>query len=751
MSTKPKVKNVKARSPAERPKPKKKKVKIRKKTTFTPGPIRVSPGARMGLNFRGPVATASQVGNTQLVVGTEIDLGQLDIATATFYTRLLQMGATMKQDDGVPQYDLFAAGLSYLVNRGILYSMNSDMALNKLPQIYEVIFNLLRAKTCFFSNGRIQYSALMDASHELPWTITTDVGTKYTFTPVVSSANTGTMLNGPITPSQEGYSALMASLQSSVGYGMKLVDLDEKKRGGYYTDPSAFARSYVYFGSGGSKAAGMYADAELEVPFKYPLFSRFVPYNVDDKVVARVFTPTSGSLGTPVGLSITDGEFNQFMLKNPITPIYKCLDLIEFAEIVANWLARVFTSSSGVANQAAPGNASVTPHTLGFTIYEFIFMIRQTVLSVFPEQCHSQFVAPIKATPSANNSVFQPLIVDTFGTPDIQGSAMLLPTFLVENLSMLRQVIVPLDSTKKSKQYGTKPKKLFHSAIPVWGVYSGDTIAEPTWTDSDNNQVPLFTPGVSPASYADCISAFSSTDKFNPNPWMRYHVSEWNLVVAGMGAAVTQVGPVTVDVNAERSLLHYTRVLSTSTLEKKPKGVGGEGYPESITKYIKNFYPTEVKREVKREKSTGYKVELIPPASSAQRITRSITGYGVFLTDTMPALHNLFIPSIRFDPEASDILVDSNYRVYTGEVSCVTTNAIEESVPVEAVRLKALGDNLVVNLLSNGKNAGNSLTSALQYVADHGLGSDFLKMLLGGAASLIPVVGPAISAAITAQ
>jgi len=533
---------------------------------------------------------------------------------------------------------------------------------------------------------------------------------------------------------------------------MKLVDLDDKKKGGYYSDRSAFARSYVYFGSGGSIGAGMYADAELEVAFKYPMFSRFVPYDQDDKVVSRVFVPTSGSLGTPVGLSITDGEFNKFMLKNPITPIYKCLDLIEFAEIVANWIARVFTTSTGVANSAAPSNNILTPQTFTFTIYEFIFMIRQTVLSVFPEQCHSQFMAPIRATPTSNNSVFQPLIVDTFGCPDLQASQMLLPNFLVENLSMLRQVIVPLESTRKSKQYGTKPKKLFHSAVPVWGVYSGDVIASPTWTDAQGDQQLLFAPGVSPGSFADCTSAVSNNSKFDPNPWLRFHISEWNQAVNGLGAAVSTVSPVMPDVNPERSLLHYTRVLVPSQVDNVRKG-GNESYPERVTKYIGNFYPTEVKREVKREKSgtPTTKVEIIPPASSAQRITRSLTGYGVFLTDTMSSLNFLFLPSIRFDPENPDILGDTNYRVYTGEVSSINSNTTEHSTAVEAIRIYTLANALVTNLLSGGKNSGNTLTSAVQFVTEHGLGSDFLKMLLGGAASLIPVVGPAISAAISGQ
>jgi len=200
-----KAKAVKTRNVAEQSqkKPKKKKVKIRKKVSASVGPIRVSPGARTGFNFRGPVPTSSMIGNTQLVLNTAMDLSQLDIAVATLYSRLLQMGATMKQDDGVPQYNAFAAGLSFLTNRGLLYASNADMSLNRLPQIFEVIFNLMRAKTCYFFNGKISYSADVDASHTLDWTFTTDVGTRYTYTPITSDANDIPLLFGSVTPTQK--------------------------------------------------------------------------------------------------------------------------------------------------------------------------------------------------------------------------------------------------------------------------------------------------------------------------------------------------------------------------------------------------------------------------------------------------------------------------------------------------------------------------------------------------------------------
>jgi hypothetical protein len=360
-------------------------------------------------------------------------------------------------------------------------------------------------------------------------------------------------------------------------------------------------------------------------------------------------------------------------------------------------------------------------------------------------------VSPVQGVPNQNNSLFLPFIVDSVGYPPVSSGIMMLPTFFVENLSMLKHVMYDVTQTNNSRKYATQPKKLRHNWVPVWGTYTGSKLTIPTFGEqstpifSENNTIPA-------CRFSDLISEGNSNNKVQINNFIPALILKWNQFIEGFAQNKSStLSPIQCDVNKNVSLLAYTRVLTTKPSDgvvetdtamppKRP------AYP--MDKFISNATPKKIVRTQSQKRNN--QVELIPPASYSDLFEQSITAHSPLSTQFYSALRYFILPTIRLDntgPE--DKLTLSGYTVYQGELSVAsaTTNVTYSYSGSEMERLTNVGQLCATGLYAPD-NKSNVLVQAIDTAVTTGQGSDFIRSLLGGIASVIPVVGPALGQAI---
>lgn len=660
------------------------------------------------------------------------------IALYTYASRALYLNKIVSAvDNSASAYDDFSQGLAWIWEGIYNYSQGTTYSLVDVPKIFGVLAKLLNSRTVKVGrSGYVNYTPAWEGDkQDFPRYYTTPTGAVYSL--ASPSDQPTTMVNVPaIAGTENGYSYLTRVTDDNRYFG-STIEKFENIHGMFEKDPSAFARNYGYFGSGGTITTALYSEAEIEVPFYYPQFSKFVKYETSDMVISRVFHPQSGGLCTPIGLSLTQGDYSYSDLKNPVPVIYKFLDFNQFYSMVGFWLSNLMSVSPGAIQGTNFTNES---HALPFSATDFQIILRQAILSNFPEQCHGQFIAPLQSN-TLGDSVFQPFIVDNITYPKANASNLLLPNFLVENLSMLQSIHIKPTTTKGSVNHNTVPKKVSYNCIPVWGVYSQDTPPNFNYLDATGVEVPLFssTSQIPLCQLWDCMAAGNVSQKVNINNYVDNLISIFNQNIEVYAANKSaKLAPLSVDRNKNVSLLHYTRVLEKFPVDMKKLETSNLEYPAD--KMISNTPKKALER-----KSSKKKIDAIQPATYYELYTYFITSVSPMGTDLSGALRYMLIPSIRLNALSGDKLTANAYQIYTGELDAsYSTNGLNAYSVAEIYRLYQLGAQLVTGPFS-ATDTTNVMTLAMDTITKAGQGSDLISSLLGGLASMIPVVGPMIS------
>jgi len=488
-----------------------------------------------------------------------------------------------------------------------------------------------------------------------------------------------------------------------------------------------------------------YNEVELEAPFQYPQFARFVPYDEADKVISRIFHPTVGGISTAVGQTLVE-ESNYSLLRNPIPAVYKFIDFYQVYTALCSYLVNLFEQNFTMND--APG---YVPDTLPCTQQEFMTMLRQALLTQYPSQVHAQFVAPQTGQPSQAVSIFEPFIVDSVLSPSNVYQSLLIPQFMQETLNMLKPCSTQVQRTPNSDKYKQPPKKLRHNFYPVWGVYSGDV--PPTFSFRYNGETkPLFQPD-DPANTWRLWDGMSSNNtivkyNFNAERFTRV-VTLWNDILTRNQNKSSTISPISGDSGPGVSLLMYTRVLEAinPTLASAPRNKYSSPLYDNIVNKPRGDIRTEKLERTESKKGKNAKpdkVDTIPPASYFDLYTQNILSHTPLAMDYFGSIRYFILPEIRVDTEGTDPVTLAAYSVYTGEVCCVSNTYGTAPSDNEVARLSIIGQMMTSGAFAADPN-NNALTNAVAELAKQGEGSDLIKSILGGMASLIPGVGGVIS------
>lgn len=636
-------------------------------------------------------------------------------------------------------------GLAYLNQSIFSFSSGATYDATQVPLIFGVLMKMLTARSVKVGrSGEVNYSPQWDTDNLIPYSYTTPVGSKYTAQDPVAAPYVN-MTYGAMLATKDGYTSTLRICDDSQFFGAKVVDL-ENVHGYFEKDPSAFARVYKYFGSGGTDATGLYAEAEIEVPFSYPHFSRFVQYDPQDKVISRVFHPVTGGLSSAIGLPLlySPKDYTYSDLKNPIPIVYKYIDFYQFYTQVAFWLAAAFSTS--LSN--LEGSTFLTkPDTLPFSAHDFMLSLRQAVLINFPDQCHGQFIAPLQN--QTGESIFQPFIVDTVGFPKSNANIMVLPEFFVENLSMLQPLRVK--PSKTETPYGTVNKKVSFNVVPVWGVYSKDVPPDVTYTDSSGNIRPLFSStSIIPAcNIWDLTTLNNNNQKVNINIFVDQIMTDYNnIVTTYLANKSAKMAQCSVDKAKHSTVLHYTRVLNTYNTDVK--------FSANDLLYPADRFITNKPRKAMEKQDSKKKLKdnvTIDPATYYDLYTDFITSTMPISKDVLGQLRYFLLPSIRLNPststQGSDIMTANAYQVYSGELDSVfSTDGNYSLTSAEVYRLFNVGSLCVTGMFA-ATDEPNTLLQAINIMNKSGSGADLVTSLLGGLVSMIPVVGPALGSLFT--
>lgn len=685
-----------------------------------------------------------KVGTNTLTIKTTMQTPVLVEALATYLSSLYCFNIPGSYADGdgdatTGVWTAAAAGAAYLGQGMYKLSLGSNIEVSKMPRIFDVLTQLLTTKTVRLGAGIVRYSPTWSEVFEFPEAFTTPTGAVWTCVQPGNSDVVSFTTNA-VPPSADDYSVLLKLSEQNKEFGSQVVEYSQNK-GLYTQDPSCYARVYSYFGSGGTPQIGCYNEVELEAPFQYPQFSRFVNYDLSDRVISRIFHPTVGGINTAVGQTLVQ-PCNYSLLRNPIPAIYKFIDFYQIYTVLCHYMVNVLEQSS-----ISAGTPDYVADTLPFTQEEFCVALRQALMTQYPSQIHGQFVAPQTGVPTQNVSVFEPFIVDSVTAASQAFASFLIPQFLQENLCMLKQTYSDISSTPKSDKFKTPPKRLRHNYYPVWGVYSGDIPPVFSFQTGEGSK-PLFTPAPGNAAtwrLWDAVSNQNPLEKFNFNS-IRFTsvVSAWNDALTRRQNVTSKIGPISGDEGPGVKLLLYTRVVEyipQGTLEGKSR-YSSPMYDSIVNKPGDRQAKEKDFKEKKKEKEK--KIDAVQPASYFDLYTEAILSHCPMAMDYFGAVRYFILPEIRLDAQGTDTLTQAAYAVYTGEV-CSVSNTMGTSPSDNEVSRLLLIAQLMTSGIFAASSDNNVLTQAASELLSHESGSDFIKSLLGGMASLIPGVGGVIS------
>jgi len=496
----------------------------------------------------------------------------------------------------------------------------------------------------------------------------------------------------------------------------------------YSQDPSCFARTYSYFGQNGVTTQGLVNDAELEVPFQMPSMAKFVNYNPEDTQIARVLKLQSGGPALNMAFALTDKQFHERHLKNPIPVIYKFLDLTELYMYVATTLAYAYSSQ-------VFSTAFTNPTPLPFSKYDFFILLRQAVLTQFgASQLQGQFLQPLNQS-SGTGQKFKPLVFDPCTIPISAYNTLILPQVIHENLSMLKSC-----SYLEPKRGGDSPVRVTY--VPVWGVYVDDELPDITY-QSGESTVNLFSATSILPSYSRItdLSTGSSNIKVNPNSQQAIILLDiWNAQMNKFNNLM-RTSAISGDVNISGNLLIHTRI--QTSVEKRQVAL-----PFKVQDPSTLFIKDTIQVATQTKKGTGVEVKVINVATVETTTILSPKSVPQALSNT---LFLLLLPTLRADVESKeDKLTITAWQTYTGEVSAqpYATGSGQSSLNV-VQRVYQLISKITTQPFAPDSTM-DALATAMKQLAEHSWGADLFGQIASGLLGMIPVVGPVLGQAVQA-
>jgi len=701
--------------------------------------------------YSGTAKLGSTLGTNVMLEQVVVSTDSLRIMALTYASYVYQQGIlqSVQNSTGGVWWSDFAAGLSYLGQSIQSISQGTTQDVVNVPRIFDVLAELCKEKRALFKGSMIRYTPEWTTAFSLSEGTELPNGSIYGVVgPVEPPAYPVPCSTSAVIPANTtGYSFLLRAAEGAKAFGGLVVE--QGARPSMYTnDPSIYARVYPYFGQGGTNFTGCYNEAELETAFNYPGFSRFVAYDKEDTVISRIFRPVAGGPSTIIGESLV-APCNYQKLRNPIPTVYKFLDLNQVFMVLCSWAVNLIQEAEGFVSTDFAG--------FSFTQKEFLYLIRQAILTQFPSQCHAQFVSPIGGIPSSTVSVFMPLLVDSLGAPLPQYSTMAIPQVLSENLAWLKAFQVAVDQTANSARYGNTPTSLAYNYCPVWGVWSGDVVPDYQYKAPDGTFHNLFQTGpptIPDARLWDLTSTAAANTKIDINFGLAQVMTEWNQFCVNAKNRSTLEGTMSSD-TSKFSLLHYTRVLRAPTDQygaSVPSGQPKNAFNAPLYQNIKTL-PRGGDREKVLEKTHSKNktpVQAVVPSTYFDLKTISITSQKLMPGNFLTLLQYFITPTIRLttDPLVADELSMQAYQVYTGELATASTSLGNIVSDNEVARNYLAGANMTSGLFAG--DADNDIYSSMvAELTRTGSGNDLIKTLMGGLASMIPVVGPAVSSLIS--
>lgn len=345
-------------------------------------------------------------------------------------------------------------------------------------------------------------------------------------------------------------------------------------------DTSAYAACYPEIGITAMSQCGFTTELFHEARITRPLFAKFCSWEDDNK---RSFHPCGNSVsgGGPfyLGGRLTEATSRRELF-NPYQPIIKRIDFQEFVEVLSMYLGKTMFYGLQFPNVNAP---VVCP----LTYQDVKILLRQAIMGAFQ---HSQAIGSDLLSDDQYGFIPLQVSAGTYGQED--NSSMLLPILLVENIRALQRRVLKVKQTK------TTPGGAY-DFLPVWGIYSDDTIFNNYEYDNDN--------GSSRPVYKDSVVAgelpIRITDGYvnmtpSPTPPLDGYVGFaglaltakyqlWNEYIQSLSAFSMTVVPLSTDggINALEAVTMSSNYVAT-TLEPTPviaAAVSPKGTP-SVTR-----------------------------------------------------------------------------------------------------------------------------------------------------------------------
>jgi len=259
----------------------------------------------------------------------------------------------------------------------------------------------------------------------------------------------------------------------------------------YTYEASAYANTSQTPGGGGANTGGIGTQVSNEVPIRVPLLAAFKVSSStlgSDPARYPIFTRTSsGDVLCAFGQMVH--ILSPFQVQRKAYPYFKCVDFLEFGEVVGYWAQALAKKYVTDPQNIAVGSDPVTlaQPICPLTLQEMLLCLRSVFMNLLKDtQFMTQGLYPILPS-SMNDNQFVAFVAGT-GTGPLPGvTDMLLPLSIVENMRAL---------TGRVNMGGKGGKFNPQFWAPVLGQYLLDYLDEDqfTFTNFDESDVSVFTP-----------------------------------------------------------------------------------------------------------------------------------------------------------------------------------------------------------------------------------------------------------------
>jgi len=612
---------------------------------------------------------------TECKVDVDFDSNAFQLPFISFYSHLCSNSSILNLANSTGQTNVFqtvADAVAYLYQESQTFMQAGTLSPNKVPMVFREILAALTPKTVHTrTRTSVAYSWGTPGFQNLP-TVNYG-GYEWLFIQPLddNSAYDSLCVVVVAVPTLDAYSKVLGLLESSTYKYLKPVD-NIQADSPLKSSVSAFSRNYVYNGLQpvSKGAGGYYKDVELEVPIFHPRIAQFAQYGTDTRA-PKFLTVSSGDGAQTYGLPMHQGWGGY---SNHGHVEYKFIDFENIYDTLCLWASFAKTA---MANQPSSVGGNQFLNTFAFTQQDFRIVLRQAIMGMLNENYWTQFMGPLAAD---GGNYFQPFYVtgNTYSSPAF--AQFQLPQLIKENLAALRTRILKLGKGNTIVM------------VPVLGRYVEDTptqytvaLPDPTGTIIPGTvYVDLFTP--LPQANIDLVDGSSSNGYVNLNGLYYYNnvMTNWNLfcgaaqqVTAGITTILGDKGPpglpalsmtrVVKDVNQT----FYFKAIDLDTLRPDPRFVRKDSKGKVVINNppVKPALKSRLHKIIKNYQSdkTTDGVLALPPSTASQLTVQTVLSVTRFGPEAYGMFQNLILPTIRFDPNNTQVLNQCKYQTETNE------------------------------------------------------------------------------------